>query len=99
MIRHIVTWNFKEGFTPEENRYHAQKVKQELEGLSGLIEGIVSFEVIVNTLASSNRDIVLNSEFTSEETLADYQVHPEHIRVSNYVGTVMMNRTCIDFVE
>lgn len=99
MIRHIVMWNFKDGFTQEENIRNARKVKAELEGLSSTIYGIVSLEVIISTLASSNRDVVLNSLFISEEALANYQIHPDHVRVSGYVGTVMMNRSCIDYLE
>ena len=99
MIRHIVTWNFKSGFNDAENRANAQKVKAELESLTAVIPGIVSLEVIVQALPSGTRDVALNSLFVSEETLAAYQVHPEHVRVSQFVGTVLTNRTCLDYVE
>lgn len=99
MIRHIVMWNFKEEFSDEENLRNAQKVKAELDALASTIQGIIFFEVIISTLKSGNRDIVLNSLLTDEKALAEYQVHPEHIRVSDYVGTVMKNRSCIDYIE
>lgn len=99
MVRHIVMWNFMDGFTDDENIRNAQRVKMELEDLPSSIPGIVSFEVIVSTLKSSNRDIVLNSLFEDEEVLANYQIHPDHFRVSAYVGNVMMNRSCIDYIE
>lgn len=99
MVRHIVMWNFKDGFTEEENIRNARKVKEELEALSSAIQGIVSLRVTISDLDSSNRDIVLNSLFESKEALANYQIHPEHVRVSQYVGTVMMNRSCIDYFE
>lgn len=99
MIRHIVMWNFKEGFTSEQNIANAGKVKEGLEGLAGVIPGIIKMEVVIEALKTSNRDIVLNSLFVSRAALAAYQIHPDHVRVSEYVGTVMMNRTCIDYLE
>lgn len=99
MIRHIVTWNFRDGFTPEENRRHARQVKTEVEALAAVIPGIISLEVIIDGLASGNRDVALVSLFESEEALTAYQVHPAHDRASHYVGTVLMNRACFDYVE
>ena len=99
MVRHIVMWNFKDGFTDDENIFNANKVKDSLEALTSIIDGIISLEVIISSLKSSNRDIVLNSLFIDETALANYQIHPDHVRVSNYVGTVMMNRSCVDYFE
>ena len=99
MIRHIVAWNYKVGFSQEENRENAQKVKYELEALKDCISGIIEFEVIIDPLDTSNRDVVLDSLFESEKALADYQVHPEHKRVSAFVGSVLQDRVCIDYYE
>lgn len=99
MVRHIVMWNFKDGFTDEENIRNAQRIKEELEALPSVIQGIVSLEVVTSVLASSNRDVVLNSLFVSEDALERYRVHPEHVRISQYVGSVMMNRISIDYFE
>jgi len=99
MVRHIVAWNFKEGFTAEQNRQNAQRIKNMLEALPQCIDGIAEMKVCINTLPTGNRDAVLNSLFVSEQALADYQVHPEHRKVSAFVGTVMQNRCCIDYVE
>ncbi len=99
LIRHIVSWNFKEEFTAEENRNHALKMKNDLEALKEKIPGIISLEVVLDLLPGSNHDIALYSSFESEQALAVYQRHPEHVRVSNWIGTVVKNRACIDFVE
>ena len=99
MVRHIVCWNFKEEFTKEQNIKNSLKVKCELENLVNTINGIIELNVITDILSTSNKDIVLNSLFENEEALAAYQKHPEHKRVSTYVGTVMQNRVCIDFIE
>jgi hypothetical protein len=92
-------WNFKHDFTEEEKKQNAQKMKGELEKLKNIITGIISLEVIITTLPSGDMDVVLNSVFETEEALASYQIHPEHVRVSKYVGTITCNRTCIDYIE
>jgi hypothetical protein len=97
MVRHIVAWNFADGFTVDENRNNAEIMKKELENLKGMIEGLVSIEVFINQLESSDSDILLDSLFDSEEALNAYIVHPEHVRVgTNYVKPVVKNRKCID---
>jgi len=99
MVRHLVTWNYKEGFSSAENKKNALKIKHDLESLIQSIEGIIEMKVYINELSSSNRDIVLNSLFESEAALANYQLHPEHKKVSMFVGSVMQDRACIDYHE
>ena len=96
MIRHIVMWNYKDGFTAADNKANARQIKQELEALTDCIEGIIELKVYIDVLPSSNKDIILDSLFTSEEALAAYQTHPGHQRVSAYVGSVLQDRVCID---
>ena len=91
--------NFGEGFSPEENRQNAERVKRFLEGLKDTIPGIVEFKVYIDALPTSNMDIVFNTLFESVEALAAYQVHPDHVRVASFVASVMRNRTCIDYHE
>ncbi|MFJ7406399.1 MULTISPECIES: Dabb family protein [unclassified Lysinibacillus] len=99
MIRHIVMWNHKDEFNGEQQTQNAQIVKTELESLTDKINGIISLNVITNPLASSNRQVLLNSLFESEEHLQQYQIHPDHVRVSKLVGSLMKDRTCMDFEE
>jgi len=97
MVTHIVSWSFADGFSPEENREHVLKIKEGLERLPGIIDGIVELKVHVDVLSSSNRDAVLYSVFRDEESLKAYRVHPEHKKVSEYVHTVMKDRVCLDY--
>jgi hypothetical protein len=99
MVKHIVAWNYAEGFTAEENRKNAIEMKRELENLINLIPGITSIKLYIEPLSTSEADLVLDSEFESEEALAAYVIHPEHVRVgTNYVKPVTRNRKCIDFI-
>ncbi len=98
MVKHIVAWDYAEGFSEEENKSNALKMKEELENLINLIPGIVSINLYIEPLSSSEADLVLDSVFENEEALAAYIVHPEHVRVgSNYVKPVTRNRRCVDF--
>jgi len=99
MLRHIVAWNFKEGFTDEQNRENALKVKSELESLINHIDGLVEIRVFIDQLPSSTRNIVLNSLLRDEEALAVYQAHPEHQRVATFVASVTRDRVCVDYLE
>jgi ADP-heptose:LPS heptosyltransferase len=77
----------------------APSEKADLERLTGIVRGIISIKVIYNALESGNRDIILLSEFESEEALAAYQTHPEHIEISRFVGGFAVNRSCFDYAE
>jgi vesicle coat complex subunit len=90
MTKHIVLWNYADGFSPEENLQNAQKMKGLLEELPNLIDGIVELKVHINMMQSSNRDIMLDSLFESEEALAAYIGHPEHKRVGEFVRSVCL---------
>jgi hypothetical protein len=99
MVRHIVSWNFKENLSDNERCEHGKQIKTEIESLKACIEGIIYLKVHINLLSSSNKDVVLDSVFKSEDDLIKYQAHPEHVRVSEYVGTVVKDRACVDYLE
>lgn len=98
MIKHIVMWRLKEqagGATKEEN---AQKMKQMLEALKGMISEIVQIEVGINRLESpAAYDVVLYSEFASLEGLNAYQIHPEHEKCKEFIGKIVSDRAVVDY--
>ena len=99
MVKHIIIWEFKEGFSAEENRANAEKVKAGLEGLKGRISGLMDARVRIDLLSSSTGNIMLDCTFDNEESLKGYQVNPEHLKVAEFVRTATQNRKCVDFVE
>lgn len=99
MIRHIVFWKHDEKFTEQERANNASTIKQSLEVLKNTIPGIISIKVITDPLPSSSGDVILDSLFSSEEALKAYQVHPDHVKVASFVGSVMTDRKCIDYHE
>ena len=99
MVRHIVTWNFKEYLTEAEKKDGASKVKFELESLIYLIDGIIELKFYADILPTSNRDAVLDSLFKSPEALAAYQVHLKHLEAGKLVQEYFCDRICIDYIE
>lgn len=99
MVRHVVAWNYADGFTTEENRTNALRMKEELEKLIHLIPGIESIHLYMDHLESSESDLLLDSVFVNEEALKAYIIHPEHVRVgAGYVKPYVKNRKCVDFI-
>ena len=99
MVRHIVSWKFKDGFSETENTQNALIIKEKLENLSKIIEGIVELKVYITDVSSSDKDLILNSLFVDEKALSEYQVHPEHKKAGTFIGTVLQDRVCIDYEE
>ena len=98
MIRHIVMWKFKdeaEGLTKEEN---IAKVKKMLEALPEKIDFIRKSEVKMNVNNNGkNFDAVLISEFDTLEDVKKYRVHPDHVKISDYVSLIRLDRACVDY--
>jgi hypothetical protein len=98
MIKHIVLWklkDFAEGATKQQN---ALKVKVMLEDMRGKIPCMLKLEVGLNFEAGDSAcDISLYSEFTSREALDAYQIHPEHMKVKNFLPRVRSERRVVDY--
>lgn len=97
MVHHIVLWNLKEELNEQERKDAAKTVKEKLEAVKHQVEGVISLEVVINELSSSNADIGLISCFESVEALEAYQQHPAHKQAGAYVGSVTCNRKCLDY--
>ncbi|WP_027702044.1 Dabb family protein [Metaclostridioides mangenotii] len=99
MVRHVVFWNYDEKISNDERIESSKKIKSDLEALGSVVDGVVSIEVSIDALDSSNVDIMLYSLFESKEALINYQNHPEHKKVGEFVKVLMCSRKCFDSVE
>ncbi|MBE7024184.1 MAG: Dabb family protein [Clostridia bacterium] len=97
MVKHVIIWNFKEELTADEKVSAAAKIKAELEGLLGQIDGLTDIKVYTKPLASSSGDLILDSTFVDEEALKGYQVHPAHVEAATYVRSQVGSRACFDY--
>lgn len=99
MVRHIVLWKLSDRFAPEERGKVASEVKEALEGLNGVVPGLLRLRVHIAPLDGCSGEIMLESELESVEALRGYVVHPEHKRVGQFVRSVVQERIDMDFVE
>lgn len=97
MVTHIVAWNLKPDLPDADKEQAALQIKEALEALDGRIDGLLHIEVLVDAKESSQRDVMLYTEFTNEAALQNYQVHPEHVSASSFVKTMTVDRMCLDF--
>ena len=98
MIKHIVIWRLKETAHGNDKRTNAWLIKEKLERLRGKIPGLLVMEVgIDHSATESSGDVVLYSEFTSQEALNGYQSHPEHKAIMPFVAEARLERRVVDY--
>lgn len=98
MVKHIILWKIKDEKTDEEKQIIKKGVKEGLEGLMGKIPGLLEIHVQIDSLTSSNADIMLDSTFEDEAALKTYAAHPEHVKVADHnVRPFMEVRMCMDY--
>ena len=97
MIKHIVMWNVR-GATTEDKATSIRFLKTRFEELAGRIPGLLRIEIGVDTSRIDYAcDVVLYSEFESQQALDDYATHPEHLRVRQELGDLRIARYQVDF--
>lgn len=98
MVKHIILWQLKDELSKEEKDKVKKEIKEGLEGLKGKVPGLIDINVIIEGLASSNADVMLDSTLESEEALKGYAVHPDHVEVADSkVRPYTKTRICLDF--
>lgn len=93
MIKHIVLFKFKEA-SPAV----IDTVVSGLRNLEGKVEFLRSIEVGIDLVRSERSyDVALVTTFDDMDGLQAYQVHPEHVKVSDYIGTVKESTIAVDY--
>ena len=102
MVKHIILWQLKDEYSDAEKADSKAGIKagikEGLEGLAGQIPGLVDIRVNIDTLPSSNADLMLDTTFETAEALKGYSTHPAHVAVANSkVRPYYKNRVCLDY--
>ena len=99
MVKHIILWKLKDGFSAEKKAEILAGIKQNLEALKGVVPGLVEIKVnCENVLETSNADLMLDSTLESADALKGYAVHPAHVAAANtLVRPFTEVRLCLDF--
>jgi len=95
MIRHIVMFDFKK----ENKKENIQKAKEMLENLINTIPTLKSMEVGVN-FSSEDRamDLSIITSFDDKAGLEAYAIHPEHLKVVEFIKTVVNSSKVSDYI-
>ncbi len=97
MIKHIVMWNIR-GATAAEKSDGIAQLQRSFESLRGRIPGLLHLEIGVDASHIDYAcDVVLYSEFESQEALDGYAVHPEHQRVKGELADLRIARHQVDY--
>lgn len=97
MVKHIIIWKLKDEYSDSQKNEYMEKIKKDLEALSGKIPGLVEIKVQTTSLPSSSGDLMLDTTFLSEEALKDYQKNPDHLSVATFVRSVVGSRLSLDY--
>ncbi len=96
MVKHVILWKLKDDIA--DKAAVKAGIKAGLEGLKGVVPGLVEIKVHTGGLPSSNADVMLDSTLESEAALKGYAVHPAHVAVANEkVRPFTQTRMCLDF--
>ena len=87
MVKHIIVWKLKEDIADKNEVKN--KIKTELEGLVGKIDGLKEMKILTDGFESSSGDLMMDSTFADNDALKAYQKNPLHQAVAN--GTVRPN--------
>ncbi len=94
MIVHIVMFQFKE----ENKKANMIQAKQMLENLMGAVPSLKSMDVGFNFSQEERAmDLSIITAFESHEDLDAYAVHPEHLKVVDFIKTVVEYSKVVDY--
>ncbi len=93
MLTHIVLIRLK-----DKSEESMQKMKAELLGLKGKIPCLKFIEVGTDIVHSERSfDVGLYTKFDSLKDMEEYQVHPAHLKVLEYIKVAKESSVAIDY--
>lgn len=98
MVKHIVMILLKETEPAGKRNLHALELKKQLESLKKTVPELLKLEVGLNfNKRPSAYDLVLITEFNSEEDLDKYRNHPAHVEVLKFLKEVTEKTAVVDY--
>ncbi|MBN2616356.1 MAG: Dabb family protein [Bacteroidales bacterium] len=95
MLRHIVMMRFEEHLSKVSA---GEKVKGMLLDLLKTVEPLKKMEVGLNTSTSPSAfDLVLTADFDDEAGLNAYRVHPDHVKILDWMKKNVSQVTVVDY--
>ena len=98
ILKHIVCWKFKERTEQGTRQENMEKTKNMLYALLPKIDEIKAMEIGPHIKGETEEfDMALMVTFNNEADLETYRVHPEHVKVSQFVRSVIEKRMSFDY--
>jgi hypothetical protein len=98
MLKHIVMFKINESFQGKAREKTLAELKSRLESLKNSIQEVRVLEVGINLGPSASAsDLVLYSEFNDLAALERYRIHPEHVRVVDFITRTCSERRVVDY--
>lgn len=96
MVKHMIIWKLKEELQDPDAAKAA--IKEALEGLVGVVPGLVEMHIHTEGYACSAGDLLMDSTLESKEALDAYQTHPAHVAAAtNVVLPAVSQRLSFDY--
>ena len=96
MVVHIVMFKFHE----DNKKLNIKKAKEILEALVEKISPLNTMEVGIDFNQSERAfDLCLYSTFDSVEGLNEYAIHPEHLKVVEFIKSVTIESKVVDYIK
>ena len=100
MIRHVIMWRFAEEFDGLSKETIMDKLTESFVHLKKTIPQIKYMSVERDIIKSERSfDMIYVTEFESLEDLEIYRVHPEHVKVAQFIGKVSVAQAVTDTVK
>ena len=96
MVVHIVLFRFKE----ENKEAHIEKVSEMLNSLLESVPTLKSMEIGTNYSDKERAmDLSIITTFDNKVGLEQYAIHPEHVKVVEYIKGVVVESKVVDYVK
>lgn len=100
MIRHTIMWRFTDNFDGMNKEEIMDKITELFVFLKNTIPEIKFMSVELDVIKSERSfDMIYITEFESLEELEIYRVHPEHLKVAEFIGKVRIAQAVTDTVK
>ena len=98
MLKHIVMWRFADEACGKTKQQNMDIVSEGLMSLLGVVPSLRAAEVGQDVLHSDmSFDMCLTCLFDDFDGMLAYKVHPEHVKVADYIAKVKTERVVIDY--
>lgn len=100
MIRHIIMWKFVDEFEGMNKEKIMNELTERFVQLKKAIPEIKYMSVEKDVIRSERSfDMIYITEFDSLETLEVYRVHPEHVKIAEFIGKIRTAQAITDTVK